>query len=528
MTEASWDYIIAGAGSAGATLAARLSADPSHRVLLLEAGGRDSSPFIHIPGFLGNALMSKTLNWHYLGEPDSSLGGRRLTWAGGRVLGGSSSINGMVYGRGLPADYDGWAAEGNAGWGWSDLLPHFRDLETWSGTPHATRGTAGALQVRPFLEPHPACMAVLDGFVAAGVPRVDDYSVGIEHGIGITQATQRGGWRHSAAMAFLTPARGRSNLTVLTHSHAHRLLLENGRCVGVEYERHGQLHSARAEREVVVCTGAIATPKLLQLSGIGPEALLRQHGITVRHHLPGVGQNLNDHVNVKLSAHTSVPTYNSARFGLGKALNGMRWLVDRRGPASSPANHGQGFIKTRPGLASADVQVQLMAFAFNDDPLSKRDGISTIVSLCRPEVRGSVGLSAADPKAAPRIDIRMLDSDRDIAALMAGAKIARDVMLASAVKYNNDVFAPKPAVRSDADWLAFFRQNAGLNWHPTSTCRMGSGALDVVGADLRVHGIEGLSIADASVMPTVTSANTNVPVIVIADKAAGLILARTR
>ena len=499
-------------------------------MLLLEAGGRDLSPFIHIPGFLANAMMSTTLNWHYPGEPDPSLGGRRLTWAAGRVLGGSSSINGMVFGRGLPADYDAWAAEGNAGWSWAELLPYFRKLECWTGKAHPSRGTSGPLQVRLFDEPHPACLAVMEAFVRASVPRIEDYSIGIDEGIGITQATQRGGWRHSSAAAYLRPARGRPNLTILTHSRALGLAIANGRCTGVTFERNGdgRSQSVTAAREVIVAAGAIGTPKLLLLSGIGAPDTLRQHGIAVTHDLPGVGRNLNEHVNIKLSAHVSVPTYNSARFGIRKACHGLRWMLDRRGPASSPANHCQAFIKTDAALPSADAQVQLMAFGFNENPGDRTNGISAVVSLCHPEVRGSVGLSSADPKDSPRIDIKMLDSDRDIETLLAGVKFARDMLGQSGAKFNAQVFAPASGVQSDRDWIAFFRQNAGLNWHPTSTCRMGNGDFDVVASDLRVRGIEGLSIADASIMPAVTSANTNAPVIAIAEKAADMILARAQ
>ncbi len=505
---------------------ARLSEDPQSRVLLLEAGERDYSPFIHIPGLLANAITSQTLNWHYLGEPDSSLGGRCLTWAGGRVLGGSSSINGMVYGRGLPFDYDSWASEGNVGWSWNDLLPYFRKLETWTGTPHPARGTHGPLQVRPFLETHPACLAVMDAFVASGVPWVDDYSVGINHGIGITQATQRSGWRHSTAVAYLHPARSRSNLTILTKSRALKLEIANGRCTGVTFERNGRVETVEAERELIVTAGAIGTPKLLLLSGIGAPESLARHGIATKHALPGVGRNLNEHVNIKLSAHVNVPTYNSARFGVRKAFYGLRWLMDRSGPASSPANHCQAFIKMNPGLPTADVQVQLMAMGFNEDSADRSDGITAVVSLCHPEVRGEVGLASADSKVPPRINIKMLDSDHDIAALLAGVKFARDMLREGGAKFKASVFVPASNVESDSDWLAFFRINAGLNWHPTSTCRMGNGPGDVVGSDLRVHGLSGLSIADASIMPTVTSANTNVPVIAIAEKAADMIKAR--
>jgi choline dehydrogenase len=523
-----YDHVIIGGGSGGAALAARLSEDPLRRVLLLEAGGWDWSPFIHIPGFLGNVVFNRTLNWMYEGEPDFSLGGRRLTWMAGRVLGGSSSINGMVYGRGLPDDYSRWVAAGNPGWGWDDMLPYFKRLETWTGEPSLARGDGGPLQVRKFDEIHPACRSVMDAFVAAGLPPLDDYSAGYAEGIGITQATQHRGWRNSTAAAYLRPARRRPNLTIATHARALKLIVERGRCIGVVYARKGRVQTAHAAREVTVSTGAIATPKLLMLSGIGAGDDLRAHDLDVVHDLPGVGRHLNDHVNVKLSAAVDVRTYNTERFGLRKLINGARFLYDRTGPAASPANHCQGFVKSDPALASADYQVQVMPIAFNADPTDRADGLSVVVSPCHPQVRGTVSLRTTDPMAPPRINIAMLSDARDINVLLKGCRHARDMLEAGPGReFGARVFAPASKTEAEADWIAFFRETAALNWHPTSTCRMGPGPDDVVDSTLAVHGLAGLSIADASIMPCVTSANTNVPVIAIAEKAADLIVART-
>ncbi len=525
---ATWDTIVVGAGSAGAVLAARLSENPDRRVLLLEAGGADWSPAIHIPGMVEQVIMSRRLNWHYAGEPDPSLDGRSLTWAAGRVLGGSSSINGMVCGRGLPADYAAWVEAGNPGWGWADMLPAFRTLEDWQGPTHPSRGTGGPVTVRLFTETDEACLATMEAFVSADVPLVPDYSVGITEGIGLTQATQKAGWRQSTARAYLHPARHRRNLRVLTRARAHRLLIEGGRCAGVQYRRHGSDCTARAEREVILALGAIGTPKLLLLSGIGAPEALAGAGIVLHHRLPAVGQGLNDHANVRLSAFVNRPTYNTQRRGLSAVRHGIRFLARGTGPASSPANHCQAFVKTAPGLASADVQIQLMALGFGTPGEMRQDGITAVVSPCRPQARGSVSLRSADPRDPPRIAMTMLGSTHDTDVLLRGCKLARDMIRQGpGRRHAARLYAPDAEMTSDTDWMAFFRATAALNWHPTSTCRMGPEAESaVVDGELRVHGLAGLSIADASVMPSITSGNTNVPVIALAERAAGFIAAR--
>lgn len=523
-----FDYIVCGAGSAGATLAARLSEGGDRSVLLLEEGGMDTALAIHIPGLVGNLMFSKTLNWNYPGQPDPTLDQRGLTWMAGRVIGGGSSINGMVYGRGLPHDYARWVEAGNPGWGWEEMLPWFRKMEHWHGAPHPARGTDGPLQTRPYTAPHAACTSAMQALVAAGVPFVPDYSVGIDEGVGYTQATQRGGWRHSTARAYLRPALRRRNLTLHTRAFVTRLLIAEGHCVGVEYRRDGKLLEVRARREVVVAMGAIGSPALLLRSGIGPADEMRAHGIAVHHDLPGVGRNLNEHVQVKVSATVDVPTYNTERLGAGKVKNGLRWLVDRGGPAASPANHCQAFVKTDPSLPSADVQIQVMAFAFHEDPQVNDDGLTAVVSLCAPKVRGAVTLASADPFAPPKIDIALLSDPDDVATLLKGCRIARAALENGPVReFDGSIVYPAPETDSDDEWLAFIRRTAGINWHPTSTCRMGPGPDDVVDGELRVHGVAGLSVCDASIFPCVTSANTNVPVIAVAEKAASLILDRT-
>jgi choline dehydrogenase len=524
-----WDYIIIGGGSAGCTMAARLSEDPTRRTLLIEAGGSDRSPLIAIPGFLENALSAPQFNWSYEGDPDPSLGGRQLTWAAGRVIGGSSSINGMVYGRGLPADYARWVAAGNPGWGWEDMLPYFKRIERWTGMSDPSRGRSGPLWVRRFEDTNPACAAALEALVVLGVPAVEDYSVGVSEGVGLTQATQKRGWRHSAANAYLGPARRRANLAVLTRARALALLFDGSRCVGVRVAHAGSTVDFRAERETIVSSGAIGSPKLLMVSGIGPAEHLHGLGVEVVHDLTGVGLNLNDHVNIKLSAFVNRPTYNTMRGGLSAMIEGARFLATGGGAASSPANHGQAFVRTDPGSSSADVQLQVMPFGFGSEAQMRRDGVTVVVSPCHPEARGRVRLRSADPATAPRITMSMLDSEVDVQRLLRGSRLAYAALSEGPGRtLGGSIYAPGHSDPTDEQWRAFFRETAALNWHPTSTCRMGTGSEAVVDSTLRVHGLSGVSVVDASVMPSVTSANTNIPVIAIAERAADMIVERTR
>jgi choline dehydrogenase len=519
-----WDHIIVGAGSAGSALAARLSEDPDRRVLLLEAGGWDWRPAIHIPGMLYEAINNPRLNWKFDGEPDPSLNGRTLTWAAGRVLGGGSSINGMVFVRGLPADFDDWAGAGNPGWDWASMLPYFKRLEHWEGAPNPARGMDGPVHVRRFDQPSAVSAAALEAFGMMGTPIVDDYNAGITEGIGLTQASQRHGRRHSAALAYLHPARRRTNLVIRTGALVSGVILEGTRCVGVNLVgADGRTEAIRANGDVVLATGAIVSPKLLMLSGIGDPAQLRAHGVAVRHALPGVGANMNEHVNAFFSATVNIQTYDAIRHGPRRMLAGMRWLARRDGPASAPANQLQAYYKTDPSLASADVQIQTMPVGFGPQSAGQQ-GVTTVLSLTRPETRGKVSLRSSDPAAPPRIEISLLDSDRDIRTLIKAARYVRDVYQAAPMKkLVVRETMPTADVQSDAEWLAYFRETSRLNWHPTSTCRMGPGPDDVVDSRLRVRGVDNLRIADASIMPIVPSGNTNASCIAIGEKAADLI-----
>jgi choline dehydrogenase len=431
----------------------------------------------------------------------------------------------MVFVRGIRSDFDRWAAAAGDGWGWSGLLPCFSRMEAWRGTPSASRGTGGPLHVAEFARPNAACLHWRDAAVDAGVPPVADYNAGIDHGTGITQATQHRGRRHSAYAAFLRPATQRRNLSIVRHATALRLLLRDGRCHGLEYRCAGQHCQVEALREVVVACGAIGSPALLLRSGIGPPDELGAAGIAVVHALPGVGRNLQEHVNVRLTMRMADRTYSNAARGLRGPANGVRWLVRGDGPASSPAGHVQTFLKTDPELPSADIQVQAMPLSFDLDPSDRSEAMTLVVSLCRPTARGVVRLAGLRPQAPPEIDIEVLP-DADAQALIRGCRRVRDIVAAAPSGFQGEA-VPGPGVQTDAEWLRFIQGIAGLNWHPTSTCRMGDGPLDVVAADLRVHGIAGLSIADASIMPDVTSGNTNAPVMAIAEKASDLIRART-
>jgi choline dehydrogenase len=523
-----WDFIVVGAGSAGATAAARLSESGAWCVLLLEAGG-NPSPLSLIPALVEHGLISRVMNWHYLGEPDPTLKNRRLTWAAGRALGGSSSINGMVFGRGLPADYAAWEAAGNPGWGWRDMLPAFKKLETWTGPPHETRGTTGPIHVRPFVETESSCESVLRALIDAGTPYVEDYCTGITHGIGRTQASQKNGFRHGTARAYLRPAHPRKNLRILRHCRADRLLISHGRCTGVEVFHRGVREKIRARREVILAAGAIGTPKLLLLSGIGGPNSLAPHAIQIIHELPGVGQNLNDHANIKLSAFVGTKTYNTARRLPAALRHAARLALTGTGPASSPANHVQAFVKTESFLPHADIQIQLMPFGFGTEAEMKQNGITAVISPCSPRARGQITLRDKNPASPPVITMPLLSDPNDIATLIRGCDLTLAALAAGPAKtHGARLYAPHTPPTGKVAWLSFMRETAALNWHPTGTCRMGqnpeTGA--VVTENLAVHGLTGLSIADASIMPTVPSGNTNAPTIAIAERAATFIAAR--
>ncbi|BBK41996.1 choline dehydrogenase [Allostella vacuolata] len=532
-----YDYIIVGAGSAGCVLANRLTADGRFTVLLLEAGGSDRRFWIQVPIGYGKSFYNPQVNWMYRTEPDPALGGRQGYWPRGKVLGGSSSINAMVHVRGQAADFDDWQAAGNPGWGWADVLPYFRRSEDNAAGADAWRATGGPLHVSTIdRDRHPTCLAYLQACREAGLPITDDFNGAQQEGAGLYQIATKGGLRMSAARAYLHPATGRANLRVETDSHAARLLFDGRRARGIEYIRAGTRLVARARREVILAAGAINSPQLLQLSGIGPAALLRRHGIPVVLDAPAVGRNLQDHLCIDHLYRARVPTLNQQlRPWWGKLRAGLAYLALRRGPLAISVNQGGGFVRTRPGLDRPNMQLYFSPLSYTRGVPGKRalmqpdpfPGFLLSAQPCRPTSRGTIEIRSADPLEAPAIHPNSLATEHDRAELLEGSRFLR--RLAAMPALSGIIAAemePGPAVRSDAELFEDIRRRASSVFHPVSTCRMGPDAAEaVVDHRLRVHGIGGLRVIDASAFPAVTSGNTNAPTIMLAEKGADLVLA---
>lgn len=528
------DYVIVGGGSAGATLASRLSEDPNTTVCLLEAGGRGDSILVRAPAAVVAMLPGrpKINNWAYETVPQPGLNGRRGYQPRGKGLGGSSAINAMLYIRGHAGDYDEWASLGCEGWDWQSVLPYFRKAENNERGANDVHGASGPLQVSNQKSPRP----ITDAFVAAGqslqIRQVDDFNSGDNEGIGLYQVTQfhdeaRNGERCSAAAAYLHPVMDRPNLTVLTGAHASRILFEGKRAVGVQYLQHQQSHEVKAAREVILCGGAFNSPQLLQLSGVGREEDIRPHGIEMRHHLPGVGQNLQDHLDFTLA-------YKSRdRDNFGISLPGsvsllghiLNWRKTGTGMIATPFAEGAAFFKTDPAENRADVQLHFVISIVDDHArkLHLGHGFSCHVCVLRPKSRGSVTLESSDPMAAPRIDPGFLSDPEDLDVLMKGVRKTRQIMAAEPLaRYiHKELFIEGEP--DDAALEQHIRNRADTIYHPVGTCKMGMDDMAVVDPQLRVHGLDGLRVVDASVMPRLVGGNTNAPTIMIAEKAADMI-----
>jgi len=524
-----FDYIIVGAGSAGCVLANRLTASGRHRVLLLEAGGHDRNIWIHIPLGYGKLFADKTVNWLYSSEPEAELDNRQIIQPRGKVLGGSSSINGLLYVRGQPQDFDHWRQLGNAGWSFDDVLPYFRRAEDQERGADALHGTGGPLAVSDVCEPHPLCEAFIAAAQQAGFPRNDDFNGPTQEGAGYFQLTARNGRRCSTAVGYLRQARRRPNLTVVPHALASRILFSGRRAVGIEYRQGSTTNTAYATGELILAAGAFNSPQLLQLSGLGPAALLKPLGIDIVADLPGVGADLQDHLQVRMQYRCTEPitmndVINSWRH---RAQAGLRYALFRKGLLAIGAGYAGGFFRTRPDLATPDVQVHFIIFSAETAGAALHPFPGFIASVCqlRPESRGAVRIKSADPRVPPAIEPRYLTARSDRDTLVAGLHLLRRIMRQPAMqRYVAEERAPAPGATSDADMLAFARAHGTTVFHPTSTCRMGSDATAVVDERLRVRGIGGLRVIDGSIMPTVVSGNTNAAIVMIAEKGANMIL----
>jgi choline dehydrogenase len=525
----SFDYIVVGAGTAGCVLANRLTGSGRHRVLLLEAGGHDRNIWIHIPLGYGKLFTNPKVNWLYSSEPEPELNNRRIIQPRGKVLGGSSSINGLLYIRGQPADFDYWRQLGNSGWSFQDVLPYFRRAEDQERGEDALHGVGGPLAVSDVCEPHPLCEAFIEAAQQAGFPRNDDFNGPAQEGAGYFQLTARRGRRWSTAMGYLRPARRRPNLAIASNALASRILFSGRRALGVEYRQGDTTRLAYANGEVVLAGGTFNSPQLLQLSGLGPSSLLQSLGISVVADMPGVGADLQDHLQVRLQYRcTERITMNDVIHSWRQRTGaGLRYVLFRKGLLAIGAGYAGGFFRTSSMVATPDVQVHFIIFSADTAGAALHSFPGFIASVCqlRPESRGFVHIKSADPREPPAIQPRYLSSPTDRDTIVAGLKLLRRIMQQPAMRrYIAGERAPDPRCTSDADLLAFARETGTTVFHPTSTCRMGDDPTAVVDERLRVHGIDRLRVVDGSVMPTVVSGNTNAAIVMIAEKGADMIL----
>ncbi|MFT5194727.1 MAG: choline dehydrogenase [Cellvibrionaceae bacterium] len=524
-----YDYIIVGAGSAGCVVANRLSASGKHKILLLEAGGPDKAKEVHIPAAFSKLFKSQH-DWAYETEPQENMNGMNLYWPRGKMFGGSSSINAMIYQRGAPSDYDGWAEKGNEEWGWEDVLPYFKKSQNQERGADDANGVGGPLNVAEARDLHVLSQAFVDSAEQAGYTKNHDFNDGHQEGFGAYQVTQKNGSRNSTAIGFLKPALKRPNFQAETHAMATKLIIENKRCIGVNYNQNGKAKTAKANKEVILCGGSINSPQLLMLSGIGPGQHLQDMGIETLLDLPGVGQNLQDHLATMATWYCKQKITLAGAETLGSLA---KYVLFKKGMLTSNIAESGGFVKLNPNSPAPELQFHFApgfflrhGFEIPEENGEKLHGLSIGPTLVKVKSRGYIELKSADPLVYPKIQPNYLSHEDDLNILVEGIRIARKIVCQPALApYIGEEYKPTADIQTDKELQTFVRANTQSLYHPTGTCKMGVDPLSVVSPELKVHGIKGLRIADASIMPEIVNANTNAPTIMIGEKCAALVLA---